>query len=50
MIGGDGTHRGIEALWQEIHKRKLKIAIVGVPKTIDNDISMIDKVGITLVI
>lgn len=44
LIGGDGTHRGSQALFEEISKRKLKIAIVGIPKTIDNDINLIDKV------
>lgn len=42
-IGGDGTLRGAHAIQQEIEKRKLKIAIAGVPKTIDNDIDLIQK-------
>lgn len=42
-IGGDGTLRGAHAIQQEISKRKLKIAIAGIPKTIDNDINLIDK-------
>jgi 6-phosphofructokinase len=29
-------------LFEEISKRKLKIAVVGIPKTIDNDIAVID--------
>lgn len=37
-IGGDGTMRGASAIWQEVKKRGLKIAVVSVPKTIDNDI------------
>jgi 6-phosphofructokinase 1 len=37
-IGGDGTLRGAQALHEEIQRRGLKIAVVGVPKTIDNDI------------
>jgi 6-phosphofructokinase 1 len=37
-IGGDGTFRGALAICREIRKRKLKIGVVGVPKTIDNDI------------
>lgn len=37
-LGGDGTMRGANEIWQEVKKRKLKIAIVGIPKTIDNDI------------
>lgn len=40
-IGGDGTLRGAHALAEEIKKRGLKIAVVGIPKTIDNDISYV---------
>ncbi len=40
-IGGDGTLRAADKIEKEISKRKLKIAVVGVPKTIDNDISNI---------
>jgi 6-phosphofructokinase 1 len=43
IVGGDGTHKGIQELFLEISKRKLKIAICGIPKTIDNDIPIIDK-------
>lgn len=42
-IGGDGTMAGVHALAQEITARGLSIAVVGIPKTIDNDISFIDK-------
>ena len=41
-IGGDGTLRGAYDIGEEINKRGLKIAVVGVPKTIDNDLSFID--------
>lgn len=37
-IGGDGTLRGANAIFEEINRRGLKISVVGVPKTIDNDI------------
>ncbi len=37
-IGGDGTQRGAHAIEQEIEKRGLKKAIIGIPKTIDNDV------------
>lgn len=37
-IGGDGTMRGALALCREIDRRGLDIAVVGLPKTIDNDI------------
>jgi 6-phosphofructokinase 1 len=42
-IGGDGTLRGAHAIHEEIEKRKLKICIAGIPKTIDNDIDLIQK-------
>ena len=42
-IGGDGTLRGASAICAEIARRKLKIAVVGIPKTIDNDISCIQR-------
>jgi 6-phosphofructokinase 1 len=41
-IGGDGTLRGAHSVVEEIRRRELDIAVVGVPKTIDNDISFID--------
>jgi 6-phosphofructokinase 1 len=42
-IGGDGTLRGSNAIGEEIQKRRLDISVVGIPKTIDNDIDIIDK-------
>jgi 6-phosphofructokinase 1 len=42
-IGGDGTLRGAHAIYEEITRRNLKIAIAGIPKTIDNDINLIEK-------
>jgi 6-phosphofructokinase 1 len=42
-IGGDGTLRGAHAIHEEIENRKLKIAVAGIPKTIDNDINLIEK-------
>ncbi len=43
VIGGDGTMRGAQAIADIIRARGLKIAIVCVPKTIDNDIPYIDQ-------
>lgn len=37
-VGGDGTQKGAHAIATEIKRRGLKIAVVGIPKTIDNDI------------
>ncbi|MDD4969330.1 MAG: ATP-dependent 6-phosphofructokinase [Paludibacter sp.] len=42
-IGGDGTLRGAHAISEEISRRNLNIAVAGIPKTIDNDINLIDK-------
>jgi 6-phosphofructokinase 1 len=42
VVGGDGTFRGGLAIHEEIKKRGVKIGIVGVPKTIDNDIPLVD--------
>jgi 6-phosphofructokinase 1 len=42
-IGGDGTLRGAGAIAEEIAKRNLKIGVIGIPKTIDNDISYVDQ-------
>lgn len=42
-IGGDGTQRGARALELEIERRGLSIAIIGVPKTVDNDVAFVDK-------
>lgn len=43
IIGGDGTQKGSLAIAEEIGRRNLKIAVIGIPKTIDNDLSFIDK-------
>jgi 6-phosphofructokinase 1 len=42
-IGGDGTLRGSWRLAEAIKKKGLKISVIGVPKTIDNDISGIEQ-------
>jgi len=42
-IGGDGTQHGALHIAEEIEKRKLKIAVIGVPKTVDNDFIIIQK-------
>lgn len=40
-IGGDGTLRGAHEIAAEVARRNLAIAVVGVPKTIDNDIELV---------
>lgn len=42
-IGGDGTLRGALALSEEIKRRGLEISVIGIPKTIDNDLNWIER-------
>ena len=43
VIGGDGTQRGALQIAEEISRRNLKIGIIGIPKTVDNDIALLDR-------
>jgi 6-phosphofructokinase 1 len=43
VIGGDGTLRGAQAIVEEVDARGLKISVIGIPKTIDNDLEYMDK-------
>lgn len=42
-VGGDGTMRGGDDLFQEANRRGYPISIVGIPKTIDNDVAFISR-------
>ena len=42
-IGGNGTMRAAKEITDEIERRRARIAVVTVPKTIDDDIGFIDK-------
>jgi 6-phosphofructokinase 1 len=42
-IGGDGTLRGAHKIHETARRRGLELAVIGIPKTIDNDISFIQK-------
>jgi 6-phosphofructokinase 1 len=42
-IGGDGTHHGAHRIVDIALRRGLKLAVVGIPKTIDNDISYVQR-------
>jgi 6-phosphofructokinase 1 len=42
-IGGDGTLRGAQAIAEEASRRGLELAVVGIPKTVDNDILFVQK-------
>ncbi|MGQ9499030.1 MAG: ATP-dependent 6-phosphofructokinase [Dissulfurimicrobium sp.] len=43
MIGGDGTFRAASKINEEITARGLKISVIAIPKTIDNDIYLVSK-------
>jgi len=42
-VGGDGTLRGAQDIVKEITRRKAPISVVCIPKTIDNDLNLIDR-------
>ena len=42
-VGGDGTQRGGNAFYQEAARRGRPLAVVGIPKTIDNDVSFVSR-------
>jgi 6-phosphofructokinase 1 len=42
-VGGDGTQRGANELYQEARRRGHALAVVGVPKTIDNDVTFVSR-------
>ncbi len=43
MVGGDGTMKAARAVNEEVKERGLKVAVIGIPKTIDNDISFVTR-------
>ncbi|XP_058083737.1 ATP-dependent 6-phosphofructokinase 5, chloroplastic-like [Magnolia sinica] len=43
VLGGNGTHAGANEIHNECRKRRMKVSVVCVPKTIDNDILLMDK-------
>jgi 6-phosphofructokinase 1 len=42
-IGGDGTLRGARDIANEIKRRHQPISVIGIPKTIDNDLNLVDR-------
>jgi 6-phosphofructokinase 1 len=42
-IGGDGTQRGAREFFQEAQRRGHVLSVVGIPKTIDNDIPFVSR-------
>jgi 6-phosphofructokinase 1 len=43
VVGGDGTMKGAHAIVEVAARRGLALSVVGVPKTIDNDIAFVDQ-------
>lgn len=43
VIGGDGTMRGALAIAEEAKKKDAQLSVIGIPKTIDNDILHLDR-------
>ena len=42
-LGGDGTQRGAADIYQEALRRGHSLSVVGVPKTIDNDVGFVSR-------
>jgi 6-phosphofructokinase 1 len=42
-IGGDGTLKGAKAIADAANSRNANISVVGIPKTIDNDLGFVEK-------
>ena len=42
-IGGDGTLKGARAIAEEAMRRNAQISVIGIPKTIDNDLGFVEK-------
>jgi 6-phosphofructokinase 1 len=42
-VGGDGTQRGAHGIAEEVKRRKLKISVIGIPKTIDDDVMYVNR-------
>ena len=43
VIGGDGTLKAARKIHEEVERRGCKIAVIGVPKTIDNDVNLVTR-------
>ena len=43
VVGGDGTQRGGNELYQEAKRRGYALSVVGIPKTIDNDVAFVSR-------
>ena len=41
VIGGDGTMKAAASIVEEITRRNIRISVIGIPKTIDNDVNFV---------
>ncbi len=42
-VGGDGTQRGGKAIFEEARRRGRALSVVGIPKTVDNDVPYVTR-------
>lgn len=45
-IGGDGTLRGAQKIAEEATRQGMALSVIGVPKTIDNDVCFVQQVPV----
>jgi 6-phosphofructokinase 1 len=43
VVGGDGSQKGARAIFEEVTRRKVSLSVIGIPKTIDNDLLFMDR-------
>ncbi|KAH7292465.1 hypothetical protein KP509_29G070100 [Ceratopteris richardii] len=43
IVGGRSTHKEAHMIYEEVRRRGLKVSIAGIPKSVDNDIDIIDR-------
>jgi len=43
VVGGDGSQRGAHDIFEEMQRRGRMVSVIGVPKTIDNDLLFMDR-------
>jgi 6-phosphofructokinase 1 len=43
LIGGDGTLKAASLIWEEVACRGLRVSVIVIPKTIDNDIALVSR-------
>ena len=43
IVGGDGTHRAANHVGLTALERRMRLTVAGIPKTIDNDLDLIDR-------